>query len=109
MSRHPFPGTYSIEQFTPGRRVKRRGGAERGRESIEMSRGVGVEVGHEHTERDGGRKWRERVKGARGQSGSKKTRDQESKEGASSPFYSGSALSGCCQATVGQSFDRMLT
>jgi hypothetical protein len=50
--------------------------------------------------------------GARGQSRSKKgrARDQEREEGASSPFYSGSDLPGCCQVTVGWSLDdRMLT
>jgi hypothetical protein len=34
---------------------------------------------------------------------SKRTRDQESKEGASSPFYSGLGLPGCCQVTVERS------
>ena len=33
----------------------------------------------------------------------------EQEEGASSPFYSGSGLPGCCQVTVGQNLDRMLT
>ena len=35
--------------------------------------------------------------------------EQEREEGASSSFYSGSGLPGCCQATVGWSLDRMLT
>ena len=47
--------------------------------------------------------------GARGQSESKKAREQESEEGASSPFYSESGTPGCCQVTVGQSLDKMLT
>jgi hypothetical protein len=34
-----------------------------------------------------------------------KAREQESKEGASSPFYSGSGLPGSCQVTVGRSLD----
>jgi hypothetical protein len=36
-------------------------------------------------------------------------REQENKEGASSPFYSGSGPPSCCQVTVGWSLDRMLT
>lgn len=55
-------------------------------------------------ERKGGREI-----GARGQSGSQKARDQENEERASSPFYSGSCMPGCCQVTVGWSLDRMLT
>ena len=34
---------------------------------------------------------------------------QESEEGASSPFYNESGIPGCCQVTVGQSLDEMLT
>ena len=38
-------------------------------------------------------------------------REQENKraEGASSPFYSESGKPGCCQVTVGQNLDKMLT
>ena len=35
--------------------------------------------------------------------------EQEREEGASSPFYSESGTPVCCQVTVGQSLDRMLT
>jgi hypothetical protein len=55
-------------------------------------------------ERKGGREI-----GARGQSGSQKARDQENEERASSPFYSGSCMPGCCQVTVGWNLDRILT
>jgi hypothetical protein len=50
----------------------------------------------------GNRKGKERSKRSR-------VRELEREEGASSPFYSGSGLSGCCQETVGWSLDRMLT
>jgi hypothetical protein len=49
--------------------------------------------------------WRERGKGKQGKS---KTVARE-QDRASSPFYSKSGLPGCCQVTVGQSLDRMLT
>ena len=52
----------------------------------------------------GGREWgRVRGQGARREE-SKRTRDQEKEAGASSPFYSGSDLPGCCQVTVGVEF-----
>jgi hypothetical protein len=43
-----------------------------------------------------------------------KSKKQEGKrareeEEASSPFYSESGIPGCCQVTVGQSLDKMLT
>jgi hypothetical protein len=55
--------------------------------------------------------WRERGKGMgrEGRRESKIKRKQENEEQASSPFYSKSGIPGCCQATVGQSLDRMLT
>ena len=39
----------------------------------------------------------------------KRVREQESEEGASSPFYSESGLPACCQVTVWWNLDRMLT
>jgi hypothetical protein len=48
-------------------------------------------------------------RGEQKQGRSKRTRDQGSEEGASSPFYSGSGLPGCCQLTVGWSLDRIPT
>ena len=39
----------------------------------------------------------------------KRSRDQESEEGASSPFSSESGIPSCCQVTVGQSLEEMLT
>jgi hypothetical protein len=46
----------------------------------------------------------------REQKGNPRVREeQESKEGASSPFYSESGIPGCCQVTVGRSLDRMPT
>jgi hypothetical protein len=42
-----------------------------------------------------------------GQEDRARARRQERKEGASSPFYSGSGTPGCCQVTVGQSLDKM--
>ena len=54
--------------------------------------------------------WREgegtgKGKSPRRQERSRRTREQEARgeEGASSPFYSGSGLPGCCQVTVGRS------
>ena len=38
-----------------------------------------------------------------------RAREQESDEGASSPFHSESGTPGCCQVTVEQSLDKMLT
>ena len=75
------------------------------------------------TWREGGREWgREDRVGTREEQEPKRTRkEQERGEGASSPFYSGSGLPGCCQVTVGRSIpgccqvtvgwslDRMLT
>ena len=63
-----------------GRGVRRVVEAENGREKQRRR----IETGHEHVER-----------GGRG--------------GASSPFYSESGLPDCCQVTVGQSLDKMLT
>ena len=54
----------------------------------------------------GGGEWGEKGEGARGQSESKKAREQESVEGASSPFYSESGTPDCCQVTVGRSLDK---
>ena len=55
-------------------------------------------------EREWAREW-EKGEGKQG-----KTREeQESKEGASSPFYSESVLRGSGQVTVGQGLDKMLT
>ena len=51
--------------------------------------------------RDGGGEWGE--KGQRG----KRIREQESEEGASSPFYNESGIPGCCLVTVGQSLEEM--
>jgi hypothetical protein len=60
--------------------------------------------------------WREGGKGMRRegeQEGAREqereAREQERGEGASSPFYSGPGLPGCCQGTVGWSLHRMLT
>jgi hypothetical protein len=57
--------------------------------------------------------WRRSGKGMGregGREAEKKQREkQESNQGTSSPFYTGSSLPGCCQVTVGQSLDRMLT
>jgi hypothetical protein len=50
--------------------------------------------------------WRERGEEGGDRAGARR---QESKEGANSPLYNGSGLSGCCQVTVGWSLDRMLT
>jgi hypothetical protein len=47
--------------------------------------------------------------GTRGQSESKKEREQKREEGTSSPIYSESGLPGHCQITIGQSLDKMLT
>jgi hypothetical protein len=68
----------------------------------------GVEASHEHMEREQGREWGRWGWGVcegtdQEQEGKKGTRarEQEKEEGASSPFYSGSGLPGCCQVTVG--------
>jgi hypothetical protein len=71
------------------------------------------------TWREGGREWEESGEGngERGEArGSKRARgkkarrqERERQEGASSPFYSGSGLPGCCQVTVEWSLDRILT
>ena len=63
--------------------------------------------------------WRERGErngergeenGKRGGKGRTRAREEQKREeGASSPFYSESGIPGCCQVTVGQSLDRMLT
>jgi hypothetical protein len=45
----------------------------------------------------------------RAQEGKREAREEEREEGVSSPFYSGSGLPSCCQVTVRQSLDRMLT
>ena len=50
-----------------------------------------------------------RREAGKAQGRSKRPRGQESEEGVSSPFYSWSGLSGCCQVTVRWSLDRMLT
>ena len=50
--------------------------------------------------------WRERVQRNAELSGAG-TQEQEREEGASSPFYSESGTSGCCQVTVGQSLEEM--
>ena len=68
-------------------------------------RSRGVEVGHEHVEREGREIWKE-GEGMRRQSVSRKARERG---GASSPFYSESGTPGCCQVTVGRSLDKMLT
>ena len=47
--------------------------------------------------------------GGREEQEQEKAREQESKEGANSPFYSESGIPGYCRVTVGQSLDRMLT
>jgi len=52
--------------------------------------------------------WREREKGKKGQRG-KRVREGESEEGANIPFYTESGIPGCCQVTVGQSLEGMLT
>jgi hypothetical protein len=59
-------------------------------------------------ERDGEGNGKRGGKGQGDKAGARKE-EQESEEGASSPFYSGSGLPGCCQVTVGQNLDRMLT
>ena len=58
------------------------------------------------TWREMGREW-ERG-GARGQEARERSRSKR-EEGASSPFYSGPGLPGCCQVTVGQSLEGILT
>ena len=78
---------------------ERRGEARRGEE-----RSRGVEAGHEHVEREGGREWGERGKGK-----ARAREEQEKEEGASSPLYSESGTPGCCQVTVGWSLKGMLT
>jgi hypothetical protein len=62
----------------------------------ESERSRGVEASHEQEEREGLKE-------------SKSKREQESKERASSPFYSESGTPGYCQVTVGRSLGRMLT
>jgi hypothetical protein len=53
-------------------------------------------------EREGGGGWGETGKRVRGQ-------EQESEEGASSTFYSGSCILSYCQVTVGWGLDEMPT
>ena len=52
--------------------------------------------------------WGEKGKGGEDRVGARR-QDQERAEGASSPFYSESGIPGCCQVTVGQSLEEMLT
>ena len=59
------------------------------------------EVGEGNERREKGRRKR-----ARGEQETKRAREQR---GASSLFYRGSGLPGCCQVTMGRSLDRMLT
>jgi hypothetical protein len=47
-------------------------------------------------------------KGQEDRAGSKRLK-QERVEGVKSPFYSESSTPGCCQVTVGESLDKMLT
>jgi hypothetical protein len=72
-------------------------GVERIVETVEHRerRSRGVEVGHEHVEREGREIWKE-GEGMRRQSVSRKARERG---GASSPFYSESGTPGCCQVT----------
>jgi hypothetical protein len=127
MLRHPFPMRgqpqrvlYRTEFIQGmGRGVKRvaEGGRERERErererkrEREREREMrcrGVKAGHEHSGRErregNGEEWGRESK-------SKRVREeQEREEGASSFFFSGSGTPGCCQVTVGQSLERMLT
>ena len=72
---------------------------------------------HEVETEKGRKRKRERERGGcrkrgelkRGQSETKKAREQERENGASNPFYSVSDTPGYCQVTVGQSLDKMLT
>jgi hypothetical protein len=57
--------------------------------------------------RSGGKSPREQERSEKGARGKKERQERE--EGANNPFYSGPGLPGCCQVTVGWSFDRMLT
>jgi hypothetical protein len=70
------------------------GGRERERERERR----GIETSHEHVKRGG------EGNGERGDRG-KRARE----EGANSPFYSESGTPGCCQVTVRQSLEEMLT
>jgi hypothetical protein len=68
----------------------------RGRKRQRGRRRRGVEVGHEHAERKEGRRM-----GIEGEEGKgTRAREQERKEGASSPFYSESGILAYCQVTV---------
>ena len=71
------------------------GSRDRGRQREGESREV--EAVHEHVKKEGGGEWGERGKKAR------------ERGEASSPFYSKSGIPGCCQVTVGQSLEEMLT
>lgn len=61
----------------------------------------GVEASHEHVER-GRHGMGRKEEGVRGQ------REGKKEEGASSPFYRESVISGCCQVTVGRNLDKIL-
>ena len=71
-----------------GKKKRRRRGEEADHEHVEVGRGMW----REGAEREGG-----------------KSREQESKEGANSPFYTEAGIPGCCQVTVGWSLEEMLT
>jgi hypothetical protein len=71
----------------------KKGGGGRGRGGEERENACG----------EGGGEWGE--KGRRG----KRAREQESEEGAGSPFYSESGTPGYCQVTVGRSRKERLT
>ena len=71
------------------------GSRDRGRQREGESREV--EAVHEHVKKEGGGEWGERGKKAR------------ERGEASSPFYTKSGIPGCCQVTVRQSPDKVLT
>jgi hypothetical protein len=88
-------------------------GMGRGVEGVETEKGKERERKREwslamSTWREGEREWGER-KSRNGEGGRAGARRQEREEGASSPFYSESGTPGCCQMTVGQSLDKVLT
>ena len=68
-------------------------------------RRTGGAVGHEQAERTEAS--RRGIEGEEGKGA--RAREQERKEGASSPFYSESGIPGYCQVTVGRSLEEMLT
>jgi hypothetical protein len=73
--------------------------AEKGKER-EGRGGRRVEASHEHVQREGGRnRERRNIEG----------REEERGEVTNIPFYTESIIPGCCQVTVGQSLEEMLT